>query len=600
MKKLAVLFFLICLALLVRLVNLSNIVYAFWSDDAAYALMARYFFEGDYGKIVHIHWRPFYPFCEAIFYFFVRDWVYSAYAVSLFFGMLLVVPVYLIVEDVTDRVTAFFAGLYVVFLRPLIEASTSSLTEATLSCFVWSGFYFVWKAIKGNRVEFGFWGGVLWGVAYLTKSEGILLVAGLGLYMFLYVVFVVWKEFLFKIFVGRIRLYLLEIAVFVMLLFYKAYVPYNSWVTERVGDLDVLASEGVFAVGVMLILAIYFTAYLIIRSKMVTPIIKRFNGLARVLLFFLIGYLLVLAPFKYAMSKRYGDVSFFAKLYAHLDMSSPMRLNKEGTSTWAQDVWGVETINPKSEIFQYPKRFRPSLLIDVLYTNGVKRTRLIFRKYLFPTFNLWEWCLMGIGLGWLLLKAKDKRFGYSFLVVFGFVYWGIMFLNPSANERYIYNVLPFFVILIFAGIYTLWRNGIFGRRFYYGLLVVFFALYIYKGACYLPVGKLHKGELFRVKRRQVTSADEWFLENDAGKRVMSVHEGAGFYSRSMVVFTPQVWSLEELVDYAELWGVSYIIASREELPPGVMHLYTDAHDYPGLKLVFNDSGSPIKIYRYED
>src|SRR3989338_3598500 len=78
------------LALLFRSMALSMASFDFWSDDAIYVSMARYLLEGDFKKIFHPMWPPFYPIATSFIFLFIRSWAYASRIVSLLTGSLLV------------------------------------------------------------------------------------------------------------------------------------------------------------------------------------------------------------------------------------------------------------------------------------------------------------------------------------------------------------------------------------------------------------------------------------------------------------------------------------------------------------------------------
>jgi hypothetical protein len=386
---------------------------------------------------------------------------------------------------------------------------------------------------------------------------------------------------------------LAEILIFVFL-FHHAFQVY---IQETYGKLHYLLVEGIFLTLAITIPLVLSSTFLIIRSKNFLKTLKINKRLVLFAIIFLFAFSTINLPFKMMQKNKFEDTHFLAKLYAHWDMTSPGKLTSEGKSTWAQDVWSIEQPNVHSEVFQYPKRYDTNLLLDMLWTNAKKRTSIISNRYIYRYFSWPEKLLVILGALYLFLNKKTRHFFFFLLIVFGSTFCGIMFLNPSANERYIFNIIPAIIIFLTSGA-NLLLNVTKNKAYKIAIFTLLGYIFLYHGAYKFPAKDLLSEESLKVQDIQLTSVDRWLEENDPGKKIISTHEGAGFYSRSEIIFTPNVKNLQELNAYAQYWGASYIIALPEELPGYLQFLYKEPKNYDGLELILNKEGIRAKIYKF--
>jgi len=504
---------------------------SFFSDDAIYAGMARYFYEGKWWMLIHPHWRPFFSVVGAVFYLFVRDWLWAMYAVSFVFGSLLVVPMYLIGRELYGKVIGVLVAGLVVFFEPLVEMSTTPLTEALLVFLVWCGVYFTLLAFRDNRRGFGFLSGAIWALAFLTKSEGLLFVA----------------------------------ALFVCV---------------------------VLVVGYNLVCAHYL--------RSVSKFVELTWPLAKVVLVMAVGFAVVYGPYKALSLRKYGSYSYFSKLFHQMNRTGgPLELSKDGDSTWAQSVWGLETASPERSIHGFPARFNNnlSLLADILISNTIFRVDYYYKTVFMGYFSVWDKWLFLLGMVGVFVAGGKRGGGVMLLVMFVVSFLAMAFFAPTANERYTYSAMPFILVFIGGGLMMIHRLLLRSKWVLLVLVGGYFFYFMIGGSNYLLSGlafdKDHRGG-----KTYLQTADEWFLENDVGKRIMTVHEGAGFESRSFVVYPPDTDDVGGLVDYAKKWQVGYIVAAEGELPAALGFLFYEPKDYEGLSLAFDGGNYPLRIYRF--
>ena len=163
---------LIAVALLVRLFFLRFEYAAGWDEINYLKLGASGAIHG-LNHVLHPYWTPLYPLVIALAGKLFANYEMAGRLVSILFGALLIVPVYLFCLRYFNRKTAIFSSLLIAVFPGLIESSTAVETEP-LYIFVATtgvllGFHVLnQKSIRGAGIV-----GVFFGLAYLTRPEGI-------------------------------------------------------------------------------------------------------------------------------------------------------------------------------------------------------------------------------------------------------------------------------------------------------------------------------------------------------------------------------------------------------------------------------------------
>jgi len=106
---------------------------------------------------------------------FISDLELAGRAVSILFGSLLIVPLYLLGRGIFSRRAALCASLLVVVWPPLVSSSCEVMAHATYDFFQMSGIYLVWRMFRRSTALSGILAGLCICLAYLTRPEGVLL-----------------------------------------------------------------------------------------------------------------------------------------------------------------------------------------------------------------------------------------------------------------------------------------------------------------------------------------------------------------------------------------------------------------------------------------
>ena len=166
---LIVILFLLALALRIYSFRFVDVIP---TDGTSYVETARAIGRGE---IDGLGVYGFYPALIWVVNSFISDGELSARIVSLLFGSMLVVPLYLLGKEIFSRSVAVSACLVAIVWPPLVNSSCQVLTQSTHTTLQLTGVYFVWRAFKGYRISDGYLAGVFFGLTFLTRPEGILL-----------------------------------------------------------------------------------------------------------------------------------------------------------------------------------------------------------------------------------------------------------------------------------------------------------------------------------------------------------------------------------------------------------------------------------------
>jgi len=171
-KKTALTLFLV--AFIYRLIILSNSNITFFSDDAIYAILARFFANGDVYHAIHPTWPPLYPLLAAIFHLVSSRWETALQLVSTVAGSLLPIPLYMVAKKYLDQKSTATFAILTSFFDPLITESLMPLSDMLSSlltiCFIFTIFFYLSRPNKKLIILAAVFNGLI----YLTRSEGFM------------------------------------------------------------------------------------------------------------------------------------------------------------------------------------------------------------------------------------------------------------------------------------------------------------------------------------------------------------------------------------------------------------------------------------------
>lgn len=143
-------------------------------DGTTYVNLARAMRQGDFSGVGSY---GFYPVLIWLAGFFFQDLETAGRMVSLVFGSLLCVPVYLLGIDMFSRRTAY-ASCVVMLAWPILRHfSCEVMTQSSYMTLALTGVYLVWRMMRTSSVVSALLAGLFLGIAYVTRTEAILIFA---------------------------------------------------------------------------------------------------------------------------------------------------------------------------------------------------------------------------------------------------------------------------------------------------------------------------------------------------------------------------------------------------------------------------------------
>lgn len=124
----------------------------------------------------HLTFAPLASFIIGVFYLITNNLELSGRLVSVLFGSLLILPVYLIAKTMRDTKIAVLTSVFSVFYPGLINISTQVGSDSLYSFLLaWLVYYF-WKALNKKDRDWVYfvYVGALLGLCYLTRAVGLI------------------------------------------------------------------------------------------------------------------------------------------------------------------------------------------------------------------------------------------------------------------------------------------------------------------------------------------------------------------------------------------------------------------------------------------
>ncbi len=174
------------LASVVRLV-VSNLTFIISRDGTRFITMAYYIKSSNWQAFVNEQYHPLYPCLIFIAHKFIPDWILAAKTVSVVMGALCVIPLYYLALWLFNRTTACTCAVIFAFHPYAARYSGDVISDTTYLFFFLSALavgYMSFVRSKKNILRFS--AGLLAGLAYLTRPEGIGLIIILGAFMVFY------------------------------------------------------------------------------------------------------------------------------------------------------------------------------------------------------------------------------------------------------------------------------------------------------------------------------------------------------------------------------------------------------------------------------
>lgn len=142
------------------------------NDGPIFIRLARQIRDGDWNAALRYEFHPLYPIAIALVEPLTGDWERAAVAVSVIAGALSVLALFALLRDTFDRRVAAI-GAFLLAVHPIaIEQADVQSDALYLAFFVWSA-ALLWRALSRDDARAAFAAGVVAGLAYLVRPEGL-------------------------------------------------------------------------------------------------------------------------------------------------------------------------------------------------------------------------------------------------------------------------------------------------------------------------------------------------------------------------------------------------------------------------------------------
>jgi 4-amino-4-deoxy-L-arabinose transferase-like glycosyltransferase len=143
------------------------------NDSVVYGFVARDFLRGQLIKGLSSPAPPFYPFLISLFSIQTTYIEMTGRLFSLFFGTMIVLPLYYLVKEAIGQREAIFSTLFCSFHPYLVTYSGMFLTEVTYGGLLILSIYLFWTGLKKEKIWRMMLSGFFLSLTYLTRPEGI-------------------------------------------------------------------------------------------------------------------------------------------------------------------------------------------------------------------------------------------------------------------------------------------------------------------------------------------------------------------------------------------------------------------------------------------
>lgn len=192
LKNLSPIFLVVIFSFLFKLIIIFLYDLTFFSDDAIYASLARFWIEGKFSLVFHPTWPPLFPFLSAFLYLIFKNWEISLRLVSAITGSLVLIPIYFLIRQFLPKVLSILFVAIISFIQPLLYISIFPLSDALALSLIISGLISFYFGIRDSKLIV--LSGFLFGLAYLTRSEGMMFFGLSLLFLIFYEVFYLIKK----------------------------------------------------------------------------------------------------------------------------------------------------------------------------------------------------------------------------------------------------------------------------------------------------------------------------------------------------------------------------------------------------------------------
>lgn len=569
-KKLINNFFLILVILFIILKGvlyynqfLGREVY-FYSDDAIYAMLSQRFLSGE-ASAFNPYWNAGFPLVMIPFYLITYSFEKAQVLVSMVSHLLLILVMYVTLKKISP-----ILGMVAAFITAFSPALTRLVTYLGISepfyiLLLWLGIFFGWQAINSKRLKYFILTGLLFGGAYLTRTDAIYTLA-----TFLVVAILV--------FTFKLRSVPKPFNLLTILGFLSSLIAYAGNILSRYRIVGWQPSARIYGLWVFSLGLAIFGTFFEFKKKLDPNQLKKYSlGILLLLLIFLAVNL----PYILSISQSLGRITISGK-YAYIGSAHPFTPEKDRLTTWAQDIWSIDYPN-------YNSPYYDSARILPLLWNGLDTGLEFLPKKIGTNLSFFAYDNLFTNLEAILtilgfLAAVLSRKYTWFALYLGIIWLGsllsVSYFMDSA-DRYVAFFLPFFFTSQAFAVYLLAKSlGKIEPLFLILTIIIFVSTFFSKN---VDVKSFYQIEKTGRNSDQKIIGD--WLKSQNIKFFMGRTEGIAFYAQAKMIYIPAA-PPEVIIQFAKAWGVEYIVSRPTESSWDYMRPIVDPNfTHPDLKLV---------------
>jgi hypothetical protein len=174
------LFLLVILALILRIIVFLQ-PQIIPLDGTLYVQMAKLFSEGKYEGIPR-NYFTLYPILIWAVEKFTADWEFSGQLISIAFGTLTVIPIFLLARSLYDEKVGWLSAIFYITLPDFLKFDVQVLRDPGSWCLIATTLWLVWEGLKKNRLILLACASISAGLGVVTRVDGFIIWGILILY----------------------------------------------------------------------------------------------------------------------------------------------------------------------------------------------------------------------------------------------------------------------------------------------------------------------------------------------------------------------------------------------------------------------------------
>ena len=322
-----------------------------------------------------------------------------------------------------------------------------------------------------------------------------------------------------------------------------------------------------------------------------------------------IVFLIVISPYLYFNLQKFGYLNLSAKLNASLWMPAYFAPQENLTTTYAQEVWSVDTPNYDSRYFN--EKFDFGKYKENMVSDAIVKFKVYFRILRENNTGV-EITLFFLGL---LISTgyffRNNKTGLFLVAVLFFNFIPAVPFHPGVDLRYLFWAYPLLVLFSILGVHLSIKASLFYlkkinlkipvQEILYALFLIVATYFSIKISDNLSIPPNYNSHSSTDAHKIVGSYIKAISITEEKPRIMYRREAIGYYSKGELIYIPTSIGTEELKNYANLWSVDYLVADRFTFDPASPLGYlTDENKAPSwLKPIKTWEGEITKTVLYK-